>query len=413
MSEIELITSGDKLFEEIWDLIDNSKTCCWILTYHMANSFIANETLRKLAKAAERGVDVVLYVDWLNYYLDDNLAKILISKGGKIEALNPMSLITRYAMGLDVFPRHIFERYHQKILIADENIIIGSANYDVEYGGKIYGNDQFYDLNVKLKNKCLDDAKQIFFTIADRFNYKLKDHKLCEFEDDNVELLSTEPYYLKWSIQEKILEMIDRAKHRVIIVNGYYFDLKKITKAIERARNRGVDVDFFTSKTRDQPVYNKLKNYKLTKSLRKHGVKVFEYPKRILHMKAYITDDEFMLGSFNSDRWSWSMNNELNLYCNDKNTTDKIMNIINDAKQYYKPVKKYPPLVSKFLVKFWHNFLYASEIVMNTKKDLKGFIPLMYISDQSDPIVNRYSRKQSKIESLTISTFTLNYFGTQ
>ena len=107
------------------------------------------------------------------------------------------------------------------------------------------------------------------------------------------------------------------------------------------------------------------------------------------------------------------MNNELNLYCNDKNTTDKIMNIINDAKQYYKPVKKYPPLVSKFLVKFWHNFLYASEIVMNTKKDLKGFIPLMYISDQSDPIVNRYSRKQSKIESLTISTFTLNYFGTQ
>lgn len=61
------------ILEELWKQIDNSTNYCWILTYAMDDSLIANTTFRKLMNASRRGVDVVLFVDDLQQYTNKNL----------------------------------------------------------------------------------------------------------------------------------------------------------------------------------------------------------------------------------------------------------------------------------------------------------------------------------------------------
>lgn len=52
-------------------------------------------------------------------------------------------------------------------------------------------------------------------------------------------------------------------------------------------------------------------------------------------MKAYQIDDKhYSLGSFNNDRWSWKVNNEINVLVeNDSEETKKMNKIIEEVKQ--------------------------------------------------------------------------------
>jgi phosphatidylserine/phosphatidylglycerophosphate/cardiolipin synthase-like enzyme len=109
---MEIIQDGDEFFEALWNRIDSAEKCVWILTYHMVNNHIPNETLRRCIKAAERGVSVVIYVDYINYWLNPALAKELVDKGGIVKALNPLDPISRWNGGLRMFSRDLFERYH-------------------------------------------------------------------------------------------------------------------------------------------------------------------------------------------------------------------------------------------------------------------------------------------------------------
>jgi phosphatidylserine/phosphatidylglycerophosphate/cardiolipin synthase-like enzyme len=57
----------------------------------------------------------------------------------------------------------------------------------------------------------------------------------------------------------------------------------------------------------------------MTEHLIYRGLKVYEVHNKFLHMKLYIFDDEsYILGSFNNDRISWNINNELNLAVDEK-----------------------------------------------------------------------------------------------
>ena len=411
MDNFELYDSGDKFFEEVWDLIDNSKTNCWILTYHMAESFIADETLRRLIKAAERGVSVVLVVDWLNDYKDKTLSEKLIRSGGQILRTNSMKQIPLFSMKVQFMANNPFERFHQKIMLIDDTVLLGSSNFDIDYGGNIYGNNTFYDFNLKIRRKNIMEVKEVFFRIAERFGYKLKDFNSDEEVDENLEYLSSEPYYAKWDIQEKMLEMIERATSRIIIINGYYYKIKQFTSAIERAKARGVHVDLFTSKRRDQPVYKSFTNYGLTKGFLLQGVNVYESSESILHAKALIADDELTLGSFNSDRWSWSINNEFNIYYKNKAACEKVINTLKESSIKFNPVVKAESShIIKFIKGFWHRFLLVSEKFMSARKDMKYFIPHAYIHDSNITIEERHIKGLKLLEVNTNHTFKFNLF---
>jgi phosphatidylserine/phosphatidylglycerophosphate/cardiolipin synthase-like enzyme len=98
-------------------------------------------------------------------------------------------------------------------------------------------------------------------------------------------------------------------------------------------------------------------------------------------MKGYIIDDnEFTIGSFNNDRWSWSMNNELNIYINNPQITHNLLKKLEVVKSKSLPVDPEDLTFSQLLnYKFWDAFLKISERVMNRRKFFKLYFPQAYI----------------------------------
>jgi len=406
MNELELIDDGDEFFERLWNMIDESKVCCWVLTYHMVDNYIANETLKKLEEAAKRGVNVVLFVDWLNYYADKDLVKRLEQAGGLVRSLNPMDPLQRFKHNLDILSRDVFERYHQKLFLIDENVIVGSANLDSDYASSKYGYSKFYDLNIIIKGKCVNESLTVFGNIAERYNYPLAVPVLKDTEDPSIEILVSEPNYLRFDIQERVLEMINKAQTRIILLHGYYVYIPKIIEALRKAIARGVKVEMITSKLRDQPVYKHFENSWLTKHLRDMGIEVYEYTPKVMHMKAYLCDDEITVGSFNNDKWSWGLNNELNLYITDPKLTQKLVPIIEQIKLKSQKVQNNPlPLWKKSLIRFWEVFLYLSEVVMDRRKYYKKHFVQAFFLDPNTTYEQKYQHHIAKNKHQERKTF--------
>jgi phosphatidylserine/phosphatidylglycerophosphate/cardiolipin synthase-like enzyme len=83
---------------------------------------------------------------------------------------------------------------------------------------------------------------------------------------------------------------------------------------MNRANARGIPSTIITSGQRDQPVFKRMFNYMLFERVIKKGTKVLETKERLLHTKVYFTDGKYLnLGSMNNDRWSWKINNEVNI----------------------------------------------------------------------------------------------------
>lgn len=69
---------------------------------------------------------MVLFVDDLTQYTNKNLMKKFTSAGGKFVSLNPT-----YREFWHIPSQECFRRHHEKLMIIDENAIIGSANLEV------------------------------------------------------------------------------------------------------------------------------------------------------------------------------------------------------------------------------------------------------------------------------------------
>lgn len=75
-------------------------------------------------------------------------------------------------------------------------------------------------------------------------------------------------------------------------------------------------------------------------------------------------------GSFNNDRWSWKVNNEINILVEDDPAATETMNaVVNEVKQKSKGIQNtfYGPF--RWLkIQFWQWFLYQTEILMSKNK---------------------------------------------
>jgi cardiolipin synthase len=104
-------------------------------------------------------------------------------------------------------------------------------------------------------------------------------------------------------------------------------------KDLNDALTRGVKVELITSAKRDQPVYRYVKNYLLLRNLFHENIKMYEYPETLLHMKGYLIDGKkYSIGSFNNDRWSWKLNNELNIIGEDQSEADGFKRLLDHCK---------------------------------------------------------------------------------
>ena len=144
----------------------------------------------------------------------------------------------------------------------------------------------------------------------------------------------------------------------------------KFDRAMVKAVGRGVAQSIVTSGQRDQPVFKSLFNYMLFQRLILKGINVYETKERLLHSKVYLTDGRHInLGSMNNDRWSWKINNEVNLAIDDERDYQWVAIYFDKMMGLSRPVtKNYTISASRAAsISFWQNFLYLSEILMSRR----------------------------------------------
>lgn len=313
--------------------------------------------------------------------MNSELCESFCSKGGQIHALNPLWKFW------NIFTREFFRRHHEKAIIIDDSAIVGSANIGNMYAGKKLGRGDFYDMNIFANNIFLSPIRKLIGNYADFYGFQLKEGSTNEeliselnekypdspFTTNNHSIIrSHQPYVTE--IQDLILNKIQNAKKKIVIVQPYYYPMKKFERAVKNALKRGVEVELITSKKRDQPCYSRLRNYSMTKKLVRHGMKLREFDDRFLHMKAYVFDSEvYTMGSFNNDKWSWKINNELNILVEGKEETQVFENFLEKVRSETKLIEKKPRKLN-FLPwvenKFWISFLNASYWAGDKKNSL-------------------------------------------
>lgn len=110
------------------------------------------------------------------------------------------------------------------------------------------------------------------------------------------------------------MDKISKSKKEIKIIQPYFFNMIRFNQALCNANRRGVESEIITSKNRQQLVFKNFLNSMFFHEVLKRGTKVYETKERMLHSKVYLFDGYHVnMGSMNNDRWSWIINNELNI----------------------------------------------------------------------------------------------------
>jgi len=105
-------------------------------------------------------------------------------------------------------------------------------------------------------------------------------------------------------------EAIRRSQQYIFVENAYFTDDAMLYE-LAKARRRGVDVRVIVPLVTDRGAITR-SNVLAANAMLQNGIRVFVYP-GMSHVKAAIYDDWACLGSANWDRWSFQINQELNI----------------------------------------------------------------------------------------------------
>jgi cardiolipin synthase len=326
--KIKLIYNSDEYWKKVWNKIDKSTNEIFIITYDMNNSLLANLTLHKLINAAERGVKIFLIVEEINFFMKKNLISKLKEKGGII--LKPND----FKNNLKTFNFFkIFNRFHNKIKLIDNDLFIGSLNCNDDYAN-YYGKNKFVDLNFYVKNTICKNKIVNFFKNVILNNFKRKNvfFNFNNFNNENNENFNNEnnekfliESFKNNEISNEIIKSFSNAKKKITIIQSYYMNFKNIEKILLNLLKNGVEIEIITAKIRDPFLLKFYKNEILFENLIKNGAKVYEFLDKSFHCKVYNIDNKIInLGSFNHDIISLWFNNESN-YLVKKNEKNKFL----------------------------------------------------------------------------------------
>jgi cardiolipin synthase len=283
--------------------------------YDSLGSFgsVSNDFLAELAKA---GVEIVEYhpiVPWRRRLIDQ-LRKLRANMNRR-RGREPSSLP---ATGE---PSHLGfnRRDHQKIVVVDDAVAFtGGLNIGDEYAPPPNGGD-WHDLHVRVEGPAalgLADAFRRAWLQAGGEPFPACNREAERSSIDRPMLAYTCDNFARGrrkSMRRAYRHAINNASASISITNAYFIPDRWLRWALYRAVRRGVVVRIIVPGKSDVwPVWYATR-YLFDRMLRR-GVRIFEYPEKMMHAKAAVIDGLWStIGSFNLDRRSMLHNLEAGL----------------------------------------------------------------------------------------------------
>ncbi|MEK7607953.1 MAG: phosphatidylserine/phosphatidylglycerophosphate/cardiolipin synthase family protein [Patescibacteria group bacterium] len=342
-----IFTTSEKAWIPMLRDISEAKKSIYFEMYILCDDLAGNRFFVELARAAERGVKVIVILDIIGSY------DILSNAVGRLKASGAEVLFSSF----------LFRRSHRKILIIDEMVaFIGGVNVGKKYA-------RWKDLQIRVTG-------QVVLAILQSF---IKMYKRCGGHDQLSNnkyrpgvFKKTKLWFLDHGIGRKrhlfrkyYEERLNNAQKSIIFVTPYLFPPRWFIACIHQALIRGVEVEILLPKSTDYWIINGV-NRSFASCLTNLGVKIY-FTQGMNHAKAMIVDRrEGIIGSQNLDLISLNWNIEASVFFHEPDIVRDLLTIIEDWKSGAKP----------FNSKIYSIFFLWYDIPTAFFLRLFGFLPL-------------------------------------
>ncbi|MFN3839936.1 MAG: phospholipase D-like domain-containing protein [Cyclobacteriaceae bacterium] len=310
-NKTQLIRGGAAYFDLLEQLIDASTHSVYLQTYIYEADETGNRIARGLMRAASRGVYVHLLVDG---YASQNLPKEIVGKltqaGVHFRFFEPLFKSKYFYFG---------RRLHHKVLVVDGRYgVVGGLNISNRYNDTPE-NKAWLDWAICVEGEV---AAALYNICASRSlsPWRLKGATIkpspsfqLPAEVCPVRVRANDWVRGKREITRSYIEMLDQAKHQVIIMSSYFIPGRQIRRHMERAVRRGVRIRVILAGVSDVRIAKHAERF-MYRWLFKRGIEVYEYQRNVLHAKISTYDRKWVtVGSYNVNEISEKASVELNL----------------------------------------------------------------------------------------------------
>jgi len=328
-NQFKPFSTGEETYQNIMQLLQNAKSSIHIATYIFGNDLVGKAILEVLCEKASSGVDVKLLLDGVgSFWFPRYKLKRLTNAKGAFAFFVPFFRVP--------FSGHSSLRNHRKMILIDgKKAILGGMNISKEYMGKSPDKKRWIDFCFFISGESLTDFENIFMSdwsfATGKFDKPTKlafseenqGSKLSEYQTP-IQVITSGPDVAGDPLYDILLTQIFRAKKRIFIATPYFIPDESLTRALELACHRDVDVQIFVPLHSDH-ILPDLCRRSFLRQISLSGGSIHYYYPQMLHAKLTVIDDTFaLIGSANFDMRSLLYNYEVGVLLSSKHEVQLI-----------------------------------------------------------------------------------------
>ncbi len=309
-NEVTVCKDGIEAYYALLELLQSAKQAIYISTYIFRDDEVTHEIIDILTQKAVQGVDVKLLIDSLGsarLEFSPGILRKLREAGGEYYFFNSfMQNPIDFKVNL---------RNHRKSIIVDGYIVMsGGMNIGREYLSPQTHEALWSDLSFVITGEAARHYLDIFifdWEYTTKTGWQMPDMKMPAINVSNyVQVVPSGPDVENDGYFEAMIYMPFIARKRIWIVTPYFAPDQTILDALIVACHRGVEIKIIVPDTSDHMIIDIARNGFL-RDLQGEGIEIYFYKSRMLHAKAILVDDDFVvMGSANFDERSFFYNYE-------------------------------------------------------------------------------------------------------
>jgi cardiolipin synthase len=312
---VALLRDGEQAFPAMLRAIAAAERQILLEMYWFDSDAIGQRFAEALINARSRGVEVAVLYDALgSLEADTALFDDMRAAGIEVVEFNPLLPWRRRFKA-----ERLTRRDHRKILVVDGEVgFTGGINLNDHWLPVSEGGDGWRDDMVMVRGPAVSGFVQLFRrTWHVQGGSRLRAPSVVPSGSlsgtQNVRVLGENRLRHRREIVNAYLYQIYGAKSRVWLTNSYFLPEGAVVRALKRAANRGVDVRILLPAYSDVEVVRRA-GRAVWRGLLRHGVRIFEWHKSVLHSKTAVVDSKWStIGTFNMDYRSLMFNLEVNV----------------------------------------------------------------------------------------------------
>lgn len=307
-NRLDLLVNGQATFEAIFKQIENAQKYVLIQFYIVNDDTLGRQLKELLIRKAEQGIRINFLFDEIGCHATPSAYWDDMRRAG----IDVSSFHTTKGRGNRF---QINFRNHRKIVVVDgHTAFVGGHNVGDEYLGESKRFRGWRDTHLRITGPAVLGVRVSFakdWYWATGTFYEL-DLSIPE-PHGNVDALTipTGPADDLESCSLMFIRAINASRKRFWIASPYFVPDGAVSKALQLAAMRGVDVRIMLPRKPDHLLVY-LAGFACLKELGMRNIKVYRYDEGFLHQKVFLADDDYgAVGTANLDNRSFRLNFEI------------------------------------------------------------------------------------------------------